>query len=136
MASKPPTARPNDEGPDDASSGSSVDDQTVNLQVVSPSVGVNRPLLFPGIAANTTVKQLKERIRQTLPLRPPDEHQRLIHRGRAIVRESDTLLDIFGADAVSCFDTGLQLPPIYTFANWHLVFAAPYPRTTDHSSCH
>lgn len=111
MASKPPTARLNDEGPDDASSGSSVDDQTVNLQVVSPSVGVNRPLLFPGIAANTTVKQLKERIRQTLPLRPPDEHQRLIHRGRAIVRESDTLLDIFGADAVSCFDTGLQLPP-------------------------
>ncbi|EEU41854.1 uncharacterized protein NECHADRAFT_50799 [Fusarium vanettenii 77-13-4] len=100
MASKPPTARPNDEGPDDASSGSSVDDQTVNLQVVSPSVGVNRPLLFPGIAANTTVKQLKERIRQTLPLRPSDEHQRLIHRGRAIVRESDTLLDIFGADAL------------------------------------
>ncbi|KAL2670792.1 hypothetical protein Neosp_014594 [[Neocosmospora] mangrovei] len=100
MASKPPTARPNDEGLDDASSGSSVDDQTVNLQVVSPSVGVNRPLLFPGIAANTTVKQLKERIRQTLPLRPSDEHQRLIHRGRAIVRESDTLLDIFGADAL------------------------------------
>ncbi|KAM5356406.1 hypothetical protein ACJ41O_003052 [Fusarium nematophilum] len=100
MASKPPTTRPDDDGPADSSSGAPVDDQTVNLQVVSPSVGVNRPLLFPGLAANTTVKELKDKIRQTLPLRPADEHQRLIHRGRAIVRDSDTLLDIFGADAL------------------------------------
>ncbi|CAM1510234.1 Fc.00g005690.m01.CDS01 [Cosmosporella sp. VM-42] len=73
---------------------------TVNLQVLSPSVGVNRPLLFSGLAASTTVKQLKEKIRQTLPLRPPDENQRLIHRGRAIVRETDSLLDIFGAETL------------------------------------
>jgi hypothetical protein len=34
-------------------------------------------------------------------LRPADENQRLIHRGRALVREGDTLLDILGAEAVS-----------------------------------
>lgn len=96
MASEPPSSRP-----DDSSPGSSADQLTVNLQVVSPSVGVNRPLMFPGLAATTTVKQLKDKIRETLPLRPADENQRLIHRGRAIVRETDTLLDIFGADAVS-----------------------------------
>lgn len=85
----------------EASADATTEDLTVNLQILSPSVGVNRPLLFPSLAASTTVKQLKERIRQTLPLRPADVNQRLIHRGRAIVRETDTLLDIFGADAVS-----------------------------------
>ena len=95
----PSATRPDNDGPATAPTAA-VDEQTFNVQVLSPSVGVNRPLLFPGLAANTTVKQLKDKIRQTVPLRPADEHQRLIHRGRAIVRESDTLLDIFGADAV------------------------------------
>ncbi|KPM43556.1 hypothetical protein AK830_g2993 [Neonectria ditissima] len=95
MASEPPSSRPEDSSP-----GSSTDQLTVNLQVVSPSVGVNRPLMFPGLAATTTVKQLKDKIRETLPLRPADENQRLIHRGRAITRETDTLLNIFGADAL------------------------------------
>ncbi|KJZ79352.1 hypothetical protein HIM_01503 [Hirsutella minnesotensis 3608] len=72
----------------------------VNLQVVSPSVGVNRPLLFPDLPATTTIKLLKDKIRQTLPLRPADENQRLIHRGRALVRDSDSLLDVFGADTL------------------------------------
>ncbi|KAF4332854.1 hypothetical protein FBEOM_13347 [Fusarium beomiforme] len=97
MASMPSATRPEDDGPSNASTPAT-DDQTVNLQVLSPSVGVNRPLLFPNLPANTTIKQLKDKIRQTLPLRPADDHQRLIHRGRAIVRESDTLIDIFGSD--------------------------------------
>ncbi|KAF5582312.1 hypothetical protein FPCIR_9628 [Fusarium pseudocircinatum] len=96
MASMPSATRPQDDGPSAATAG----EQTVNLQVVSPSVGVNRPLLFPNLAANTTIKQLKDKIRQTLPLRPADDHQRLIHRGHALVREADTLADILGADAV------------------------------------
>lgn len=73
----------------------------VNLQIVSPSVSVNRPLLFPDLPAMTTIKDLKEKIRQTLPLRPADDCQRLIHRGRALMRASDTLLDVFGPEAVS-----------------------------------
>lgn len=77
------------------------DTLVVNLQIVSPSVGVNRPLLFPELPAATTIKQLKEKIRNALPVRPPDENQRLIHRGRALLREADTLLDIFGAESVS-----------------------------------
>ncbi|KAL6862321.1 hypothetical protein J3F83DRAFT_745905 [Trichoderma novae-zelandiae] len=76
------------------------DQPAVNLQVVSPSVGVSRPLLFPGLPATTTIRQLKERIRQSLPLRPSDEHQRLIYRGRALVRDADSLQDVFGAEAV------------------------------------
>ncbi|TWU74690.1 hypothetical protein ED733_004705 [Metarhizium rileyi] len=87
----------------------------VNLQVLSPSVGVNRPLLFPDLPAVTTIRQLKDRIRQALPLRPADENQRLIHRGRALLRESDTLLDVFGADA-------LRVPDRQTI---HLVVREP-----------
>jgi hypothetical protein len=87
------------EGADPASS----DQPVINLQVVSPSVGVNRPLLFPGLPAATTIKQLKEKIRQNLPLRPSDESQRLIYRGRALLRDTDSLLDVIGADTVSRF---------------------------------
>lgn len=97
MASEAQASRQDDLSP----SLATPDQLTVNLQVVSPSVGISRPLLFPGIAASTTVKQLKEKIRQSVASRPADENQRLIHRGRAIVRETDTLLEIFGAEAVS-----------------------------------
>lgn len=84
-----------------------VEELTVNLQIVSPSVGVTR-LLFTDLVSTTTIKQLKERIRQTLPLRPADDHQRLIHRGRALVRDTDTILDVLGEDAVSstCYSAG------------------------------
>jgi hypothetical protein len=101
MASMPSSTRPEDDGPA-AASEPAVAEQTITVQVLSPSVGVNRPLLFPSLAASTTVKQLKDKIRQSIPLRPADDHQRLIHRGRAVVHESDTLVDIFGPDAVCC----------------------------------
>jgi hypothetical protein len=93
------STEPDQHQPGDTAAAQSSDALTVNLQVLSPSF--NGPLRFPGTPASTTIKQLKERIRQALPLRPADESQRLIHRGRAIVREVDTLLDIFGADTVS-----------------------------------
>jgi hypothetical protein len=96
--------------PTEATGKASPQELIVNLQILSPSVGVNRPLLFPDIPAMTTIKQLKDRIRQALPLRPADENQRLIHRGRALLRESDNLLDIFGADAVSLLhESGSEL---------------------------
>lgn len=83
----------------DAASTSAPEELTFNLQVVSPSVGVTSPLQFPNISASTTIKELKERIRQSLPLRPADDQQRLIHRGRALGRETDTLLNILGEGA-------------------------------------
>lgn len=73
----------------------------VNLVVLSPSVGVPQPLRLPELPTSTTIKQLKEKIRDTLPTRPTEENQRLIHRGRALVRDAESLLEIFGAEAVS-----------------------------------
>ncbi|KAK3325345.1 ubiquitin family protein [Apodospora peruviana] len=76
----------------------------VNLQIVSPSVGVNAPLSFPGLASSATVGQLKEKIRESLPLRPADDQQRLIHRGRLLARDSDTLQDVFGEEMLRTGD--------------------------------
>ncbi|KAF4631803.1 hypothetical protein G7Y89_g6329 [Cudoniella acicularis] len=70
------------------------------LLIVSPSVGVSSPLSFPHLPATTTVKQLKARIRDALPSKPVDESQRLIHRGRMLGRDSETMLDIFGQETV------------------------------------
>jgi hypothetical protein len=75
--------------------------ETFNLEVVSPSVGVNGPLSFPDLATTTTVKQLKERIREAIPAKPNDERQRLIHRGRMLARADETMADIFGLETVS-----------------------------------
>ncbi len=70
------------------------------LQVVSPSVGISSPLRFPGLLATTTVKELKAKIRDVLPSKPLDENQRLIHRGRMLGSGAETMLDIFGQEAV------------------------------------
>ncbi|KAJ9142727.1 Ubiquitin family protein [Pleurostoma richardsiae] len=73
---------------------------TVNLQIVSPSVGVNGPLSFPQLDSATTVRQLKQKIRDVLPMKPADDHQRLIHRGRLLARDGETLQDVFGAEVL------------------------------------
>jgi hypothetical protein len=72
---------------------------TANLQIVSPTEGVGT-LVFSAVPHNTTVRQLKEKIRDTLSTRPTDDQQRLIHRGRLLARDSDTLRDVFGEDLV------------------------------------
>jgi hypothetical protein len=70
------------------------------LQIISPSIGVTGPLSFPLLPATTTVKQLKAKIRDALPSKPVDESQRLIHRGRMLARETETMLEIFGQETV------------------------------------
>lgn len=80
--------------------GESTSSGTFTLQVVSPSVGVTGPLSFSQLPSGTTVKQLKEKIRESLPMRPSDDHQRLIHRGRLLAKENETMSEIFGQETV------------------------------------
>lgn len=77
----------------------------VNLQIVSPSAGVGS-LRFPDLPAATTIRQLKEKIREVLASRPADEDQRLIHRGRLLARDTDTLRDVLGEESVG-------FPPVF-----------------------
>jgi hypothetical protein len=74
---------------------------SVKLQLVSPSAGINQRLMFSDLPPSTTLKQLRERVRNVVPSQPADDHQRLIHRGRLLTREDDTLQDVLGSAAVS-----------------------------------
>ncbi|KAF2963516.1 hypothetical protein GQX73_g10070 [Xylaria multiplex] len=67
------------------------------LQILSPSLNVPQPL-FLDLPITTTVRQLKERIRGHVRSKPPDDAQRLIHRGRLLARDSETMLELFGEE--------------------------------------
>ncbi|KAI0969718.1 hypothetical protein F4678DRAFT_151877 [Xylaria arbuscula] len=67
------------------------------LQVLSPSINVPQPL-FLALPVTTTVRQLKEQIRHSVGSKPPDDAQRLIHRGRLLARDSETMLELFGEE--------------------------------------
>lgn len=102
----------------------------VNLQILSPSVGVNT-LAFPGLETSTTVTQLKEKIREILPLRPAGDQQRLIHRGRLLARDTETLLEVFGEEAVSSHRPNPELQNSKPYTNYPTNATASYWRTTD-----
>lgn len=70
------------------------------LVVISPSNGVNGPLHFHNVAATTTVKEVKAKIRDRVPSKPTDDGQRLIHHGRLLGRETETMLEVFGQESV------------------------------------
>ncbi|KAK6083540.1 ubiquitin family protein [Seiridium cupressi] len=76
------------------------DSPAFTLQIISPSVAVPQPLNFASLPANTTVRQLREKIRSAIDARPSDQAQRLIHRGRLLSRDDDTMLEIFGEDTI------------------------------------
>lgn len=91
------------------------------LIIVSPSTGVTSPLTFPQLPAATTVSQLKEKIRDALLSKPSNDGQRLIHRGRLLGRDAESMLEIFGQETVC---------PLYyllddLFANYILSLQAP-----------
>ncbi|KAK4199911.1 hypothetical protein QBC40DRAFT_201808 [Triangularia verruculosa] len=64
----------------------------VSLQLIQPS---GTAMSFAGTPAATTLRQLKAKVRDALPSRPPDDHIRFIYRGHLLQRDTDTLLDVF-----------------------------------------
>lgn len=83
-----------------ANSPADSNSETFTLQILSPSVGIPQPLALQKLPIGTTVKQLKERIRDVVSTKPADQAQRLIHRGRLLARDNETMTDIFGQEAV------------------------------------
>ncbi|KAI1129474.1 hypothetical protein F5Y10DRAFT_238340 [Nemania abortiva] len=69
------------------------------LQILSPSINVPQPLCL-SLPVTTTVRQLKERIRSCVISKPPDDAQRLIHRGRLLARDSETMQELFGEESL------------------------------------
>lgn len=84
-----------------SSSTAPQEDLSVNISIVSPSTSVNAPLHFPNLPPSTTVAQVKQKIRDALDFKPSNEQQRLIHQGKLLSREDQTLLDVFGEQKVN-----------------------------------
>ncbi len=74
--------------------------RTIFLHVLSPSSEVPKKLTFPSIPVATTIGELKSRIQDAIATRPAPGKQRLIYRGKALVRDTDTMIEVFGQDAV------------------------------------
>lgn len=72
----------------------------MNIAIVSPSLSANTPLNFPGLPASTTIGQLKQRIRDALDSKPTNDRQRLIHQGKLLARENESLLEVLGEQRV------------------------------------
>ncbi|KAK6948706.1 hypothetical protein Daesc_010476 [Daldinia eschscholtzii] len=87
-----------------ANSPADSNSETFTLQILSPSVGIPQPLALQKLPIGTTVKQLKERIRDVVSTKPADQAQRLIHRGRLLARDDETMADIFGQETLRSAD--------------------------------
>lgn len=74
--------------------------QTILLHVLSPSIEIPNKLTFSDVPTSTTVAELKKRICNSVPSRPATERQRLIYRGKAIVKDGATLAEIFSQETV------------------------------------
>src|SRR5690242_16146074 len=73
----------------------------VNLKILSPSSEVESDINLVDLPAATTNQDLRQRIRNEIESRPTVDRMRLIYRGRVIMRDTDTLLDVFGLNNVS-----------------------------------
>lgn len=80
--------------------------QTILLHVLSPSVD---KLTFPDVPVSTTVGELKTKICDAVPTRPPPNRQRLIYGGKALVQETATLRDVFSQEKVRWHPLGIVL---------------------------
>lgn len=74
--------------------------QTILLHVLSPSTEIPHKLIFSDVPTSTTVAELKTRICNAVPSRPASGRQRLIYRGKALVKDGATLAEIFSQETV------------------------------------
>ncbi|KAI9863427.1 MAG: hypothetical protein M1813_003869 [Trichoglossum hirsutum] len=73
---------------------------SISVCILSPSAELPHQLSFPCVPIASTVGDLKRRISDAVPSRPELERLRLIHRGRMLSRDADTMLDVFGPTAI------------------------------------
>lgn len=74
--------------------------QNFILHVLSPSADVPNKITFPDVPVSATVRELKSKICNAVDSRPSPERQRLIYRGKPIVRDTFTLKEIFTEETV------------------------------------
>ncbi|KAI1180839.1 hypothetical protein F4777DRAFT_174644 [Nemania sp. FL0916] len=86
-----------------ASSATATEPEQITLQILSPSVNVPHPIILT-VPVTTNVRQLKEKLRHSITTNPPNDAQRLIHRGRLLARDDETMLELFGGSTQPATD--------------------------------
>ncbi|KAI9726462.1 MAG: hypothetical protein M1828_001284 [Chrysothrix sp. TS-e1954] len=79
--------------------------RSLNLKILAQLAGADTTMQFSAIPSTTTIAELKGLIRDNAPMRPAVDRQRLIYKGHALVRDSDTLATVLGSNAVTAGDT-------------------------------
>ena len=79
----------------------------INVKVLSQLPEPDGLIHFENLPVTTTVGELKVKVRDHAASKPAVEDQRFIYRGRLMARENDTLMDVFGRDAV-CLHSRLE----------------------------
>ncbi|KAL8747830.1 MAG: hypothetical protein Q9190_000330 [Brigantiaea leucoxantha] len=88
--------------------------QALLLHVLSPSNEVPDKLTFRDLLPSTTLRELKQRIQNTVPSKPAPARQRLIYRGKPLIQEDLTLKDVFTQEMIDHSESlslHLVLPP-------------------------
>lgn len=84
-----------------STSGETMEEQTLDLKVLSPSSELPPAgLQLDNLPISTTIGELRSRLTDAITSRPPPERQRLIYLGRVLQRDGDTLATLFGQVAV------------------------------------
>lgn len=76
------------------------DSDTIDIRVLSQLPEPHSVLPFNNLPVSTTISTLKQAVQDALPSRPQPQAQRLICRGRLLVRDGDTLLDVLGRHVI------------------------------------
>ena len=89
--------------------------RTLSLRILSPAVELSHGLDMADVPVDTTIGSLKSKLTDLLPSNPTPDRMRLIHFGRLLANDNDTLAQIFGEAAIT------QTTPF----TLHLVVRAP-----------
>ncbi|KAL1953230.1 hypothetical protein VTO42DRAFT_3372 [Malbranchea cinnamomea] len=111
-------------GVESAPNSTSSNNETVDLQILSPSLDTPQRFTLNGLPLSTKVSEVKARITLAVPSRPDPETQRLIYKGRVLSNNDEILSNIVDQHGTGIHSMHLVLPPS----------AVPPPRPALHSS--
>ncbi|KAG9670885.1 hypothetical protein KCU95_g13216, partial [Aureobasidium melanogenum] len=89
--------------------------RTLSLRILSPAVELGQGLDMADVPIDTTIGALKSKLTNMLPTNPTPDRMRLIHYGRLLANDDETLAHLFGEAAIT------QTTPF----TLHLVVRAP-----------
>ncbi|KAG9514876.1 hypothetical protein KCU93_g9661, partial [Aureobasidium melanogenum] len=89
--------------------------RTLSLRILSPAVELGQGLDMADVPIDTTIGALKSKLTDMLPSNPTPDRMRLIHYGRLLANDDETLGHLFGEAAMT------QTTPFTV----HLVVRAP-----------